>query len=73
MSRIPGFVQYSRAEGIKMNMKIDPRGGGVRTHTTGLYINNLATILMANAVNPTERSRHINVQLFALLSWFNQG
>jgi hypothetical protein len=37
------------------------------------YVDNLAAIMMANAGKPTERSRHIDVQYFALLQWVKDG
>jgi hypothetical protein len=40
---------------------------------TILYVDNLAAIMMANAGKPTERSRHIDIQNFALLSWVKNG
>jgi hypothetical protein len=43
---------------------------------TLIYVNNLAAIMMANAGKPTERSRHIVVQYFALLQcmqWVKYG
>jgi hypothetical protein len=36
---------------------------------TIIYVDNIAAMVMANAGKPTERSRHIDIQLFALLSW----
>jgi hypothetical protein len=40
---------------------------------TLLNVNNVAAIMMANAVKPTERSRHIDIQFFALLTWVKAG
>jgi hypothetical protein len=40
---------------------------------TLIYVDNLAAIMMANAGKPTERSRHIGVQYFALLQWVKDG
>jgi hypothetical protein len=40
---------------------------------TLIYVDNLAAIMMANAGKPTERSRHIDVQFFALLQWVKDG
>jgi hypothetical protein len=40
---------------------------------TLIYVHNLAAIMMANAGKPTERSRHIDVQYFALLQWVKDG
>jgi hypothetical protein len=40
---------------------------------TGLYVDNIAAIMMANAKNPTERSQYIDVQYFTLLSWVDAG
>jgi hypothetical protein len=34
-----------------------------------IIIDNIAAIMMANAGKPTERSRHIDIQLFTFLSW----
>jgi hypothetical protein len=36
-------------------------------------VDNLAASMMANAGKPTERSRHIDVQYFALLKWVKEG
>jgi hypothetical protein len=40
---------------------------------TVIYVDNLAAIMMANAGKLTERSRHIDVQYFALLQWVKNG
>jgi hypothetical protein len=40
---------------------------------TLIYVDNLAAIMMANAGKPTERSRHIDIQFFALLQWVKDG
>jgi hypothetical protein len=41
--------------------------GLIQRSATLIYVENLAAIMMANAGKPTERSRHIDVQYFALL------
>jgi hypothetical protein len=38
-------------------------------YATLIYVDNLAAIAMANAGKPTEQSRHIYVEYFALLQW----
>jgi hypothetical protein len=40
---------------------------------TLIYVDNLAAIMIANTGKPTEPSRHIDVQLFALLQWVKDG
>jgi hypothetical protein len=40
---------------------------------TILYEDNQATILMVNASKPTTRSRHIDIQHFAIQSWKDRG
>jgi hypothetical protein len=40
---------------------------------TIIYVDNPAAIMMGNACKPTERSRRIDVQLFALLQWVKDG
>ena len=40
---------------------------------TKLYEDNQATILMVNASKPTARSRHIDIQHFAIQEWKRQG
>jgi hypothetical protein len=44
-----------------------------QNYPTIIYVDNLAAIMMANAGKPTERSRHIDVQYFALLQWVKNG
>jgi hypothetical protein len=41
--------------------------------STLLNVDNISTIMMANADKPTERSRHIDIQFFALLTWIKAG
>jgi hypothetical protein len=36
---------------------------------TVIYVDSIAANMMVNIGNPTERSHHIGIQLFALLSW----
>ena len=38
-----------------------------------MYGDNQAAIMMANAKKPTERSRHIDIQYFALQEWKQRG
>ena len=38
-------------------------------HATTLYEDNDGTLLMANAGQPTRRTRHIDIRHFALLDW----
>jgi hypothetical protein len=40
---------------------------------TELYEDNAAVIMMANAKRPTDRSRHIDIQHFALQEWVAKG
>jgi hypothetical protein len=40
---------------------------------TLLNVDNIAAIMMANAGKPTERSHHIDIQFFALLTWIKAG
>ena len=40
---------------------------------TMMYGDNQAAIMMANAKKPTERSRHIDIQYFALQEWKQRG
>jgi hypothetical protein len=47
--------------------------GFSQTGPTVLYEDNQASILMANAGKPTERSRHIDIQYFALQEWVAAG
>ena len=39
---------------------------------TAIYEDNAAAILMANAGKPTKRSRHIDIQYFALQEWVDR-
>jgi hypothetical protein len=43
------------------------------TRPTTLYEDNQSTIKIVNAGRPTERSRHINIQIFAIQDWRCQG
>lgn len=43
------------------------------TGPTPIYIDNASAILMVNANRPTERSRHIDIQHFAIQDWRAQG
>lgn len=43
------------------------------TGPTRLYIDNASAIKMINARQPTDRSRHIDIQYFALQDWKAQG
>jgi hypothetical protein len=47
--------------------------GLTQISATLIYVDNLATIMMANAGKTAERSRHIDVQYFALLQWVKDG
>jgi hypothetical protein len=47
--------------------------GIIRTGPTLLNVDNIAAIMMANAGNPAERSRHIDIQFFALPTWVKAG
>jgi hypothetical protein len=38
-----------------------------------INVDNIAAIMMVNAGNPTERSRHIDIQFFAQLTWVKAG
>ena len=40
-----------------------------QTHPTPLYADNEACISMANAKQPTRRTRHLDIKYFALLNW----
>jgi hypothetical protein len=40
-----------------------------KSDATRLYEDNAAAIMMANAKRPTERSRHVDIQHFALQQW----
>jgi hypothetical protein len=42
--------------------------GIIQTGPTLLNVDNIAAIMMANAGKPTERSRHIDMQFFDLLT-----
>lgn len=44
-----------------------------QTKPTVLYEDNQSTINIVNARHPTERSRHIDIQYFAIQSWKEQG
>jgi hypothetical protein len=47
--------------------------GITQVSPTVIYVDSIAAIMMANAGKPTERSHHIAIQLFALLSWAKNG
>ena len=47
--------------------------GIIQHGPTAIYEDNAAAILMANAGKPTERSRHIDIQYFALQEWVSKG
>jgi hypothetical protein len=47
--------------------------GVIQTGPTLLNVDNIAAIMMDNAGKPTERSRHIDIQLFALLTCVKAG
>jgi len=43
-----------------------------QTHATILYEDNNGALLMANAQQPTRRTRHMDIKTFALLDWVEQ-
>ena len=43
-----------------------------QTHATVLFEDNTGALLMANAQQPTRRTRHIEIKHFALLDWVEQ-
>ena len=43
------------------------------TQPTHIYEDNMAAIKIVNARRPTERSRHIDVQYFAIQDWKEAG
>jgi hypothetical protein len=47
--------------------------GFEQTQPTILYEDNVSAIRMINAMKPTERSRHIDIQFFAIQDWRQQG
>jgi len=47
--------------------------GFAQEHPTVLYEDNQAAIAMINQRKPTTRSRHIDVQFFAIQEWHRQG
>jgi hypothetical protein len=47
--------------------------GVIQTGPTLLNVDSIAAIMMATAGKPTERSRHIDIQFFALLTWVKAG
>jgi len=47
--------------------------GFAQEHATILYEDNQAAIAMINQRKPTTRSRHIDVQFFAIQEWRRQG
>jgi hypothetical protein len=47
---------------------------GFPQHTaTPIYCDNEAAILMTNACKPTQRSRHIDIQWYAIQEWMRRG
>jgi hypothetical protein len=47
--------------------------GFTQTSPTPIYINNLSAIQFINARRPTDRSRHIDIQAFAIQDWKDNG
>jgi hypothetical protein len=43
-----------------------------QTHATILYEDNKGALMMANAQQPTRRTRHMDIKKFALLDWVEQ-
>ena len=46
--------------------------GFEQQHATILYEDNNGALLMANAQQPTRRTRHMDIKKFALLDWVEQ-
>ena len=47
--------------------------GFAQTEPTRIFEDNIAAIMIVNAKKPTERSRHIDVQYFAIQDWKDAG
>jgi hypothetical protein len=47
--------------------------GYAQTAPTPIYIDNISAIQIINARRPTERSRHIDIQSFAIQDWKDAG
>ena len=50
-----------------------PVCGGTQDGPTPLYEDNMAAIAMINECKPTPRSRHIDIQHFAIQEWQQRG
>ena len=67
------IASVSTAKAIKYFRSILDELGIKQDGPTMMYGDNQAAIMMANAKKPTERSRHIDIQYFALQEWEQRG
>ena len=67
------IAAVSAAKAAKMLRSILQQLGFRQHGSTPIWVDNAAAIMMANAKKPTERSRHIDIQHFALQEWVQAG
>ena len=67
------IAAVSAAKAAKMLRSILQQLGFRQHGSTPIWVDNAAAIMMANAKKPIERSRHIDIQHFALQEWVQAG
>ena len=67
------IAAVSAGKAAKMLRSILLQLGFRQEGSTPIWVDNAAAIMMANARKPTERSRHIDIQHFALQEWVQAG
>ena len=67
------MAAVSAAKTIKYLRAIMKEIGYEQIRPTPIYEDNAAAIMIVNARRPTERSRHIDIQHFALQDWKDAG
>ena len=67
------IAAVSCAKALKHVRHILSQLGKTQTGSSVIHEDNQAAVMMANARTPTERTRHLDIQYFALLEWVANG